>query len=389
MAKLGEVCLINPKSYVLGDDTEVSFVPMTKVGEHGEFNASEIKNYAEVKKGFTNFQDGDILFAKITPCMENGKGAIAQNMKNGIGFGSTEFHVLRPDIDKITGEWLYYLTTWDMFRKEAEKNMTGSAGQKRVPKTFIENYAVNLPEIDIQKSQSKILEKVDGLISVCKQQLTKLDELVKARFVEMFGDFECNPKNFPIYPLCNLCDIGSSKRIYQEEQSASGIPFLKISDLVDLIDTGTFSVSTFIPPDRYEGLCSQGLTPKINDVLITSRGTLGKCYIVRKSDKFYFQDGMISWLSNIINEKISSTYISYLFMQPYIQKQISALQAGSTVAYLSISMLKRLNIILPPLSLQNQFAAFVEEVDKQKQNVQQRLDKLELLKKALMQEYFG
>ena len=76
-------------------------------------------------------------------------------------------------------------------------------------------------------------------------------------------------------------------------------------------------------------------------------------------------------------------------MQPYIQKQISALQAGSTVAYLSISMLKRLNIILPPLSLQNQFAAFVEEVDKQKQNVQQRLDKLELLKKALMQEYFG
>ena len=156
MAKLGEVCLINPKSCTLRDDTEVSFIPMTKVGEHGEFDASEIKNYSEVKKGFTNFQNGDILFAKITPCMENGKGAIAHNMKNGIGFGSTEFHVLRPDTDKITSEWLYYLTTWKAFRKEAERNMTGSAGQKRVPKTFLENYVVNLPDIDTQKSETSV-----------------------------------------------------------------------------------------------------------------------------------------------------------------------------------------------------------------------------------------
>ena len=168
MAKLGEVCLINPKSCTLRDDTEVSFIPMTKVGEHGEFDASEIKNYSEVKKGFTNFQNGDILFAKITPCMENGKGAIAHNMKNGIGFGSTEFHVLRPDTDKITSEWLYYLTTWKTFRKEAERNMTGSAGQKRVPKTFLENYVVNLPDIDTQKSENKILRKVDDLIFLRK-----------------------------------------------------------------------------------------------------------------------------------------------------------------------------------------------------------------------------
>lgn len=193
MAKLGEVCLINPKSCTLRDDTEVSFIPMTKVGEHGEFDASEIKNYSEVKKGFTNFQNGDILFAKITPCMENGKGAIAHNMKNGIGFGSTEFHVLRPDTDKITSEWLYYLTTWKAFRKEAERNMTGSAGQKRVPKTFLENYVVNLPDIDTQKSENKILRKLDDLIFLRKQQLAKLDELIKARFVEMFGDPSNNP----------------------------------------------------------------------------------------------------------------------------------------------------------------------------------------------------
>ena len=239
-----------------------------------------------------------------------------------------------------------------------------------------------------QKSIAEILSKMDSLISLRKQQIAKLDELVKARFVEMFGDFEFNPKEFPVYHLCELCDVGSSKRIYQEEQSTSGIPFLKVADLNELIDTGKYSCSTFIPLERYEQLLHKELTPKENDILITSRGTLGKCYIVQSDDEFYFQDGMISWLSNP-SPKVSSIYISYLFAQPYIQKQIESLQAGSTVAYLSIAMLKKMNVILPPKKLQDDFATFVEHVDQQKQTVQQSLEKLKLMKKALMQEYFG
>ena len=208
MAKLGEICTINPKGYSLSEDVEVSFVSMTKVGEHGEFDSSEIKKYSEAKKGFTSFQDGDVLFAKITPCMENGKGAIAQGLKNGYGFGSTEFHVLRPHTDQITAEWLYYLTTWDIFRKNAAKNMTGSAGQKRVPKTFLENYSIDLPDVKAQNQQCRKLKKVDFLISLRKQQLAKLDELVKARFVEMFGDIIRNDKSWPIH---NFSDIASSR----------------------------------------------------------------------------------------------------------------------------------------------------------------------------------
>ena len=140
MAKLGDICIINPKTPVIDDNCTVSFVPMPRVGENGEFDASDIKMYHEVKKGFTYFQNGDILFAKITPCMENGKGAVASSLENGIGFGSTEFHVLRPKDNLATSEWIYYLLSWSAFRKEAEKNMTGSAGQKRVPKSFLENY---------------------------------------------------------------------------------------------------------------------------------------------------------------------------------------------------------------------------------------------------------
>lgn len=314
-------------------------------------------------------------------------------VKDGAGIGRT---MLLPEKSSVIGtmqylipknciesEYLYYVVKY----MHLEKYFSGAT----IPHIYFRDYKTeefNLHDKTEQREIVSTLKRIEAIISNRQEQLTKLDELIKARFVEMFGDFEFNPKKFPIYFLCNLCDVGSSKRIYQEEQSTSGIPFLKISDLVDLIDAGTFSASTFIPSDRYERLCSQGLTPKTNDVLITSRGTLGKCYIVKKSDEFYFQDGMISWLSNI-SEKVSSTYISYLFMQPYIQKQILALQAGSTVAYLSISMLKRLNIILPPLSLQNQFSDFVAEVDKSKVEVQKALDQTQLLFDSLMQQYFG
>ena len=181
MAKIKDICTINPKAPILADDVEVSFVPMPKVGEQGEFDPSETKAYQDVKKGFTNFQNGDVLFAKITPCMENGKGAVVRSLKNGYGFGSTEFHVLRPDYSKVTSEWLYYLTSWSEFRKEAEINMTGSAGQKRVPKTFLENYEVNLPTLQKQREMAAMLDQICKLIALRKEQIAKLDQLVKSR----------------------------------------------------------------------------------------------------------------------------------------------------------------------------------------------------------------
>ena len=289
--------------------------------------------------------------------------------------------------DKVLKTYLFHLLNSDYFEQQCMKAAEGVAQKNLSPKWLFE-YKIPIYSIERQKEISNTLDKIDLLIILRKQQLAKLDELVKAQFVEMFGDFEFNPKEFPVYQLCELCDVGSSKRIYQEEQSISGIPFLKVADLNELIDTGKYSCSTFIPLERYEQLLHKELVPKENDILITSRGTLGKCYVVHSDDKFYFQDGMISWLSNI-SPNVSSVYISYLFAQPYIQKQIEDLQAGSTVAYVSITMLKKMKIILPPKKIQDDFAAFAERVDQQKQTVQQSLEKLELMKKALMQEYFG
>ena len=181
----------------------------------------------------------------------------------------------------------------------------------------------------------------------------------------MFGDPDVNNKGWNIYRMEQLCEVGSSKRIYQNEQSIRGIPFLRVSDLVNRIDTGSKECDLYISRERFEKLKEQGLTPASGDILLTARGTLGRCYIIQDGDEFYFQDGMITWLSKF-DTKITPLYITYLFEMSGFRKQIVSLQSGSTVAYLSISMTKKLDVMVPPIELQNQFADFVAQTDKSK-----------------------
>lgn len=162
LTTLGKACIINPhRSKDINTNLEYSFVPMPSVSEHGSIDASECKQYDEVKNGYTYFQENDVLFAKITPCMENGKGAVAQGLKNGIGFGSTEFHILRP-IDGISNPyWLYEITMQPQFRIFAERHMTGSGGQRRVPASFLKNFPISIPPLDLQNHYADFFQQVD------------------------------------------------------------------------------------------------------------------------------------------------------------------------------------------------------------------------------------
>ena len=391
MAKLGEVCDFYagtgfPNEY---QGRVTGKYPFYKVGDisknvlEGNRELKICANYVDEEvvqklKG-SILPPKTIVFAKIGEALKLNRRAITSCEclvdNNVMG--------IKAQNSRLNDEYLFY---W--LQNLNLSDYSESTTVPSVKKSRLQNIEIKVSPLEEQEKVVSTLNKLSDLILARKKQLSKLDELVKARFVEMFGDFEFNPKEFQVYHLCELCDVGSSKRIYQEEQSISGIPFLKVADLNELIDTGKYSCSTFIPLERYEQLLYKELTPTENDILITSRGTLGKCYIVQSDDEFYFQDGMISWLSNF-SPKVSSIDISYLFAQPYIQKQIESLQAGSTVAYLSITMLKKINVILPPKKLQDDFATFVKHVDQQKQTVQQSLEKLELMKKALMQEYFG
>ena len=169
---LSEIAEINPGIGVetIPDNLEITFLPMQYVGAlTGHIDPSLIKNYQEVKKGYTPFVEGDVLFAKITPCMENGKIAIAKGLKNRIGFGSTEFHVIRLYED-ITKQLAYFFLIQENVRKEARSKMTGTAGQLRVPAEFMKQILFPLPP---QREQQRIVTKIEELF-------TRLDAGVEA-----------------------------------------------------------------------------------------------------------------------------------------------------------------------------------------------------------------
>ena len=294
---------------------------------------------------------------------------------------------LRLKSNNITKRYLFHYLNSNRFEQNCIHASNGIA-QKNLSTEWLKDYEISLHNIKEQNTISNILDSVSHIISLRNQQLEQLDLLIKSRFVEMFGDPVKNEKGWKIKEIQSVSKVGSSKRFYQEELSVSGVPFLRIADILNKIDNKENEANSYISEEQYFELLKQNLVPKENDVLITSRGTIGKCYIISKYDRFYFQDGMITWLSNF-DQYLSSKFLYYSFEMDGIRKQIDRMQAGSTVAYLSIAMIKKLNIIIPPIALQNQFAAFVEEVEKEKATVKQSLEWLNTLKAKLMQDYFG
>lgn len=378
MARLEEICAINmgqsPDSSTYNEDG--NGLPFFQ----GNADFGEIYPVVRMwcSKPTKIAREKDILISVRAPI-----GALnIANCECCIGRGLA---ALTVNEDICAQEYLWHALSGKV--DELNSKGTGSTF-KAINKKTLSETEIPLPPIDEQRKIAAILDKVSDLIAKRQQQLDKLDEMIKARFMEIFGDSETNTKNWRVLPMSKICSVGSSKRIYQSEQSSSGVPFWRISDLTSLITTGTVTPELYIPEERYKELKTQGQVPAPGDILITSRGTLGQCYIVKVNDRFYFQDGMISWLSGYM-DGVTPLYISYLFTMPGFRKQIDSMQAGSTVAYLSITMIKKLKVMLPDIESQQQFASFVSKTEKTKTTISRSLEKLETLKKALMQEYFG
>lgn len=160
--KILEICQINPSKRIdIPEEQVISFVPMDAVTKDGKIDKSKTILYSRAKN-YSVFQNGDVLFAKITPCMENGKGCIAKNLHNGFGAGSTEFIVLRPKHELVTAEWIYYFLSQKQFRLQCQQHMTGSAGQKRVPQKYLETCEVPVPSICDQR---RIVARIEELFS--------------------------------------------------------------------------------------------------------------------------------------------------------------------------------------------------------------------------------
>jgi len=180
---LGEVCEVNPLrkgKMNYPDDMLVTFVPMSAVdAKLGAIVTPEERPFAKVKKGYTWFVENDVLFAKITPCMQNGKATIAKGLLKGVGFGSTEFHVLRPR-EEVLPEWIYFFVRRPSFRRLAEASFTGSVGQQRVPESFLKSQGIPLPSLDEQHRIATYLDHLQAKVVELRRLQEETEEEINA-----------------------------------------------------------------------------------------------------------------------------------------------------------------------------------------------------------------
>jgi Restriction endonuclease S subunits len=391
--KLGEIAEINPKfdRQSISGNIEVTFLPMKCIEElTGNVDTSNIKNIAEVSKGYTPLMENDLIYAKITPCMENGKIAIAKGLKNNLGFASTEFHVIRFE-KKAYDKFFFFYLIQKRIRKYAALNMTGSAGQKRVPASFLNNLLVPLPPIETQQKIVSILEKAEETKKLRAQADELTQKLLQSVFLEMFGDPVENPNQFDVIQLKSVFSeekegtkcgpFGSALK--KHEYVENGIPVWTMDNIAE--NKFTTNGCLFITEEKYRELKAYSVDE--GDILISRAGTVGKMCVVSSID----YPSIIS--TNLIRLSLNPSKIQAIYftsLMTYFKGRIGRLKTGEDGAYtfMNTGILKDLRIPLPPFKLQRSFARIVEQVEKTKLSQQQSSIEINNLFDAIVQKAF-
>lgn len=322
-------------------------------------------------------QTGDILICASSGSKELvGKAAFVDSVKNPMTFGAF-CKVVRPQPEY--SEYLGHYFNSPVYRRKISA-LSAGANINNIKNEHIDNLDIQLVDEKERREIITILNELNMLISLRKQQIAKLDELVKARFVEMFGDIS-NSRKVPMQDVCKIITDGTHQ---PPKFVLSGIPFLFVSNIVT--NEIHYDAEKFISEETYNELIKR--TPiEVGDVLLSTVGSYGHPAVVKENKPFCFQRHIAYLKPN--NSVVNSEYLRCAILSTDLQRQIDESVKGIAQKTLNLSEIRKLRLPLPSLSLQNQFAAFVERVDQQKQTVQQSLEKLELMKKALMQEYFG
>ena len=328
-------------------------------------------------------QTGDILICASSGSKELvGKAAFVDLVKNPMTFGAF-CKVVRPQPEY--SEYLGHYFNSPVYRRKISA-LSAGANINNIKNEHIDNLDIQLVDEKERREIITILNELNMLISLRKQQLFKLDELVKARFVEMFGDPVANIANWPIERLEKHLTIIGGYAFKSDGFRAKGIPVLRIGN----INSGYFQPTNMVYWHDDSTLERYKMHP--GDLVISLTGTVGKndygnvCILGNDYSEYYLNQRNAKLE---LNETLNGIYLSELLKFPQIKGRLTGISRGIRQANISNKDILSLPILIPPISLQKQFAAFVERVERQKQTVQQSLEKLELMKKALMQEYFG
>ena len=400
MLRLKYFMKINPSksSTVLNENIsgEVSFLPMEKVDSDGKYDVVFMKPIEEVNNGFTCFKKNDVIFAKITPCFENGKGALLDKIKTNIGFGSTEFHILRSIRNMSNPKYLYYITKTHPFRKMGEAFMSGSAGQKRVPSNFIENLFFPYSPFPEQKQIAKYLDHKTAIIDSLIEKKKKLIELLKEERTNVINqavtkglDPNVPMKDSGIEWLGEIPEHWKIKKIkHVADDVQTGItPPSNNSEYFDGGDINWFTPSDFngdlVLNNSKRKITSKALSDRVakmfpfNSVFLVGIGaTLGKIGLIEKQSSCNQQINPI-----IFNDEFNPFYGAY-FLMAYGPIIISLANA-STLAILNQSQTKELLVLAPPLEEQK---IIVKQIENETTRIDSIISKSEK-EIELLQEY--
>lgn len=383
---------INPrltKRNDLTSNTDVSFLKMEDVSNEAKIKRRGLRKYSDVSKGFTCFQDGDVLVAKITPCFENGKGGYVTNLVNGVGFGSTEFHILRAN-EKTDSRYLYHFTNYKSFRLEGESNMTGSAGQRRVPTDFFRNYQAIFPPLPEQQKIASILTAVDDVIESTQAQINKLKDLKAGMMQELLtkGIGHTEFKDSPVgripkaWECCLLGTVarrgsGHTPDKQIDEYWNGGIKWISLADSSKL---DRLYISTTAHEISELGLKNSSAIMHPPGTVVLSRDAgVGKSAIATES--MAVSQHFMAW---ICGEKLNNYFLYYLLQ--LWKPRFENIAIGSTIKTIGLPYFKSLAIPLPRIAEQGKIAKSLLSADDAIFKLEKKRKDLLNIKKALMQD---
>jgi type I restriction enzyme S subunit len=420
-APLVELAEINPRHPKGLDDSMPISVRMAAVSESKpQFDSLEVRTLGEVRKGFTHFAEGDVVFAKITPCMENGKGAVATGLQNGIGCGTTELHVIRP-LGGIDPHYVYRFLAQSSVRRAAKENFTGTAGQARVPTSFIEELELPLAPLAEQRRIVAKLEKLLGQVDACQQRLVKLPTLLKRfrqsilavacsgrltadwreenpdaepateLFVKLTAErerryeAECKqaedagkrkpknhdtnkrsrnlvnnlpdvPETWGYYRLEELCHLITDGTHKTPQYQSKGVPFLSVKNVRPFLVRD--ADIKFISEEEHQWINSR-CNPESGDILYTKVGaTFGYAAVVELDYKFSIFVSLA--LLKPVNPFFSSAFAELLMNSELIFQQARERISGSGTPDLHLVEIRDFRAPLPPLAEQQEIVRRVE-----------------------------
>jgi len=342
LVKISEVCTVNPRKSQLNEkpQTRVSFVPMADLNEHRiSFQPRDEKQLCEVSASYTYFEDNDVLFAKVTPCFENGKAGIALGLLNGIGFGSSEFYVLRSN-GQVLPEWIYFCVMHPLFRNAAVAQMTGTGGLQRVPRDYVENFQIPLPPLEIQK---EIVTEIEGYQKIIDGARAVLDNYRP--------HIPINPA-WPMVPLEEICEVRSGGTPSRSEESYwnGSIPWVGSTVCKDGEVT---KAEEFITEAGLKNSAAK-LFPKDTTLIALVGATIGKTAILKFEST---TNQNIAGLYPKLREVLEPVYLFHAAQQLY--PEFMKLGEGK-FRMANLSFVREQTIPLPPIETQRAIVAEIE-----------------------------